>query len=121
MKEKAIEVIRKYIKNFDVTNLHCEFHYLPSTYQLHLHIGLGKETTMDEPKNNVHKFDEVISNLESDTNYYSKPIPIYVRNISYWNSELDKYSKFDFIDNSSNCDNKWKFFENLDCYKNYNF
>jgi len=120
MKEKAIEVISKYIKSLDESKLHCEFHYLPSTYHLHLHIGLGKETTTNQIKNNVYKFDEVISNLESDSDYYTKSIPIYVRNESNWNSELEKYSKYNNVDNSSKCDSKWKFFENMDCYKKYN-
>jgi hypothetical protein len=118
MKAKAIEVISKYIEKLDETNLHCEFHYLPSTYHLHLHIGLGKNTT-NRP--NVHKFDEVISNLESDTNYYIKPIPIYVRDISNWNMELEKYSQYNIFDNRTNYNNKWKFFENLDCFNNYNY
>lgn len=31
MREKALEVISRYIENYDLANLHCEFHYTPIT------------------------------------------------------------------------------------------
>lgn len=92
MRKKALDVIHKYIKNYDISNLHCEFHYTPSTYHLHLHIGLGKEIEGTR-KHIIHKFEDVILNLNFDSEYYTKPILINVRNISEWKLELKKYSE----------------------------
>lgn len=94
----------------------------PSTYLLHLHIGFGKEIEIEGTQRHfIHNFSDVISNLESDTKYYTKPISINVRNISDWKFELDKYKNLnsDVITSKSNSSTLWDFFENMDCYKNY--
>ena len=48
------------------------FHYLPSVYQLHLHIvaPYGRYTTQDPCK--IHSLQNVISNLELHESYYQK-------------------------------------------------
>ena len=131
MREKALEVINRYVKICDLSNLHCEFHYTPSTYHLHLHIGLGKEIEVDGTKRHlIHNFSDVINNLEIDPEYYTKPVLINVRNILDWKSELDEYKNLNLNLNSNSNSNEtleksnsfilWKLFENMDCYKNYN-
>ena len=118
MKSKALEVISKYISNIDETKLHCEFHYKPSTYHLHLHIGLGKD--IEEEKNKRHiiyKFDDVINCLDTDTDYFLKSLKINVKNQSEWKIELEKYSGT--INEKLTTNNEgWKFFENMKCYEN---
>lgn len=50
----------------------CYFHYLPSVFQLHLHVcaPYGQYTTPDFYK--IHPIDNVISNLSIDSNFYKK-------------------------------------------------
>lgn len=50
----------------------CYFHYLPSVFQLHLHVcaPYGQYTTPDIYK--VHPIDNVISNLRIDPHFYQK-------------------------------------------------
>lgn len=50
----------------------CYFHYLPSVFQLHLHVcaPYGLYTTPDVYK--VHPIDNVISNLRIDPQYYRR-------------------------------------------------
>ena len=123
MRDKAVEVINKYVKNYDLSNLHCEFHYSPSTYHLHLHIGLGKENENDGMQRHlIHNFSDVIRNLETDSEYYTKPVLINVINESYWKIELDEYKNLNSVSITKkyNSSTLWEFFQNMDCYKNYN-
>jgi hypothetical protein len=50
----------------------CYFHYLPSVFQLHLHVcaPYGLYTTQDAYK--VHPIDNVISNLRIDPDFYAR-------------------------------------------------
>lgn len=56
------------------TQIMCYFHYLPSVYQLHLHFcaPYGQYTTADACK--IHCIDNVISNLQIDSEYYKKAV-----------------------------------------------
>lgn len=53
-------------------NVICYFHYLPSVFQLHMHVcaPYGQYTTLDICK--IHPVDNVLSNLRIDSNYYEK-------------------------------------------------
>lgn len=127
MKQKSLEVINNYLKNVsDLENkLIFEFHYTPSTYQLHLNVKLNKKPETEEiRKQRIYLLDTVIENLESDSDYYKKPIKILVENISDWEKNLLEWSKIDLDIISKNKYNFetlefWKFFEQMDCYKNY--
>ena len=127
MKQKALQVIKNHLDNFysDEKKLSFEFHYTPSTYQLHLNVKFNARPEIDENrKHRIHLLDTVIENLKSDSDYYKKPIEIYVRdkdnwekNLLFWSGielEIVRTNKF----NPETCD-FWKFFEHLDCYKNY--
>ena len=118
MKSKALEVISKYISDIDETKLHCEFHYTPSTYHLHLHIGLGKDIEREKNKRHIiYKFDDVINCLEADTDYFLESLKINVKNQSEWKIELEKYSGT--INEKLTTNNEgWKFFENMSCFEN---
>lgn len=58
--------------NFNPSQILAYFHYLPSVFQLHVHFcaPYGQYTTLDICK--IHTLDNVISNLEIDTDYYKK-------------------------------------------------
>lgn len=61
--------------NCDEHNVLMYLHYLPSVFQMHMHIvapytSNGKGTTRDVCK--IHPIDNIISNLELDSNYYKK-------------------------------------------------
>lgn len=58
--------------NFKQNQIMFYFHYLPSIFQLHLHIcaPYGQYTTNDLYK--IHPLENVISNLSIDTDYYKK-------------------------------------------------
>eukprot|EP00961_Rhodomonas_salina_P257514 3479985-Rhodomonas_salina.7 len=59
-------------RGFKAHQVMCYFHYLPSVFQLHLHVcaPYGQYTTQDIYK--VIPIDNVISNIAIDSNYYQK-------------------------------------------------
>ena len=122
MKNKAIEVIINNSENFDINKLYFEFHYTPSTYHLHLHVGIRESNELEYKKRHlIHKFDDVIKNLLDDENYYKRPLKIKVRNVCKWRTELENYSKFNICDGTKLVqDEIWKIFVNMECYKKYN-
>ena len=71
VKMQCVERVKKEL-SVDDSSIMCYFHYLPSVYQLHLHVcaPYGQYTTMDICK--VQPIDNVISNLEIDSDYYQK-------------------------------------------------
>jgi hypothetical protein len=72
-KEKCIEMVGNE-HNYDATQVLIYFHYLPSVYQLHAHVcaPYGQYTTSDICK--IHTLENVISNLEIDSDYYKKVV-----------------------------------------------
>lgn len=60
------------ITSFSRNNVVAYFHYLPSVFQLHLHVCApsGQYTTFDVYK--IHPIENVISNLEQYPDYYRK-------------------------------------------------
>lgn len=63
-------------------NTMCYFHYLPSVFQLHLHVSSSNNMTLDAYR--VHPIENVISNLCIDSDYYRKAsicISVHVSNI----------------------------------------
>eukprot|EP00961_Rhodomonas_salina_P072100 967978-Rhodomonas_salina.1 len=70
--KEACTVKMKQLTGFQEQNIMCYFHYLPSVFQLHLHVcaPYGQYTTPDILK--VHPIDNVISNLEIDADFYAK-------------------------------------------------
>ena len=63
MKIKSLEIIKNNF-NLDETELKIFFHYEPSTYHLHIHFINVVEYS--------HSLDNVIFNLELDSDYYKK-------------------------------------------------
>jgi hypothetical protein len=127
MKQKAFEVINNYLGDFSSCEkrLSFEFHYTPSTYQLHLNVKFNrKPETEPNRKQRIYPLDVVIKNLKSDTDYYKKPIVIYVKDMVIWEENLSKWSEISLETIEKNKYNPetlefWKFFEQMPCYKNY--
>lgn len=59
-------------RGYTARQVMCFFHYLPSVFQLHLHVcaPYGQYTTADVIK--VHAVDTVVSNLRIDSDFYLK-------------------------------------------------
>ena len=120
MKSKALEVISKYVADIDKSKLHCEFHYTPSTYHLHLHVGCGKDIEKEKNKRHVvYKLDDVIKWLEADSEHFVHPHEINVKNPSEWKVDLEKYFCFT-NDKLTTNDDGWLLFSDMDCYTKYN-
>ena len=73
MKNKSIEIIKN---NFDLddTELKIFFHYEPSTYHLHIHFINVLNKDLNSSVEYSHSLDNVLFNLELDSNYYKKII-----------------------------------------------
>lgn len=127
MKQKACEVIKDYLGSYflDDSKLRFEFHYTPSTYQLHLNVKFNRRLETEENRiQRVYLFDTVIKNLELDSEFYKKPMVIHVKDELEWKTNLSKWSRtnLEMLERTRyNFETLefWKFFEHMECYKKY--
>ncbi len=126
MIEKVYEVLDYYLgkDNYEKKNITMEFHYSPSSYHLHLHNQLNKESKPNK-RHLYHNVYDVIKNLKSDSDYYKKPIKIRVKNIKEWKEMIKKYSikkgeKFESASGVEDFSEAYKKFMDLDAYKLFN-
>lgn len=124
MVKKVYDVLDYYLDEYDKSNLKFEFHYTPSTYHLHLHCQMNPVPHNNNKRHYYYSIDEIISNLNSDSNFYKKPIKIKVENINKWKEMLNKYSvkgkKFESASGVEDFSNAYENFVNMDCYKLFN-
>lgn len=127
MSSKADEVLTKHLGSYDKNLISKEFHYVPSTYHLHLHVMMdNKSANLTNSKSEfelarIHKLDVVINNLRLDSNFYSNPVIVNIYS-SYekWLRDLKKYENDNILTGPHTNIEYWKNFIDMDCYKNYN-
>ncbi len=70
LRDKATELAETY--GISKNKLYMFFHYHPSYYQLHLHICVTEHEALETKYLRHYYLDEVISKLESDSDYWKK-------------------------------------------------
>jgi len=79
LKKITLNIIEKNFE-LDISDIKIQIHYVPSTYYFHIHF-MNKE--IEDSKNSIHNIydlDQVIKNLEENTDYYKKNILIKIKN-----------------------------------------
>ena len=122
MIKKAYDVLDRYLdKKYNKNNITMEFHYTPSTYHLHMHVTMNRIIKPNK-RHMLYDVNDIIANLESDSDYYKKDMKIRVFNESKWKRTINKYSikpneKFESAGEIEDFTDAWKNFKDLDCYK----
>lgn len=70
LKEKSIEIAEQH--GINKNKLYMFFHYHPSYYQLHLHVCITDHEALETKYLRHYYIDNIITNLESDTEYWKK-------------------------------------------------
>ena len=67
--KEAVKCAR-HILGVDSNDIALYFHYYPGNFRLHMHVAHVRERIEVRQIHRIHFLDEIISNLDRDTNYY---------------------------------------------------
>ena len=74
MLKDAYSQVSQYLLKHNLSEYIFYFHYLPSVFQLHMHVNKDSSLVTGKPNDRIQRLSAIIQNLRKDSNYYAQAL-----------------------------------------------